>query len=160
MTTDTENTQHTGLNILIIDDHASDLKITARAFEKAAVKNSVESCLSAETALQMLIERSGGLEENEDRLPDLILADIKMPRMDGIEFLEQIKNNAFLKQIPVIMFTSSKNKQDVKRSYRLGASGFIQKPVEYDVLAGYIEVFNRYWTQLNQLQRDRSCSTK
>lgn len=157
MKNDQESPESSGLNILLIDDHASDLKITARAFEKAAIKNSVESCLSAETALQMLAERSGGQEENEGRLPDLILVDIKMPRMDGIEFLEQIKKNEFLKQIPVIMFTSSKNKQDVKRSYRLGASGFIQKPVEYDVLAGYIEVFNRYWTQINQLQRDRSC---
>lgn len=157
MNTMNETPQMDGLRIMLIDDQMSDLKITKRAFEKATIKNSVESYLSAETAMTTLVERVKQKVDEQVLVPDIILVDIKMPRMDGIEFLAQIKSMDGLKEIPVIMFTSSKNKQDVKKSYCLGASGFIQKPVEYDVLVKYIEVFNNYWTQLNQLQRDRSC---
>jgi len=126
------------LNILLVDDNDVDIKIEIRAFKNATFKNNLFIANGGQAVFDFF-----GQPKNPR--PDLILLDISMPGMDGFEVLQKIKGDQMICNIPVIMLSASKNEQDIARSYNLGASNFIQKPVSYEEFIEVVEGFSIYW---------------
>ncbi|MFT5206962.1 MAG: CheY-like chemotaxis protein [Candidatus Omnitrophota bacterium] len=132
------------LYILLVDDSEAEGKIAKRAFEKAELKSHLSIVHSGEDALAHV---------STANRTDLILLDIKMPKMDGFVVLEKIKAIEFARNIPIIIFTSSKNEVDIRKSYSLGAASYIQKPIDYPSFEKMIITFNDYWQNLNCLPK-------
>jgi CheY-like chemotaxis protein len=95
--------------------------------------------------------RRGDFESRAGGHPEFVLLDLKMPRLDGLEVLRQIKSDAQLKHIPVVMFTSSREAADVIRSYQLGANAYVVKPVDFQEFSAVLELVGRFWTTVNEL---------
>lgn len=148
-----QDTQDRPLNILLVDDNESDLKITLRAFAQAKLKNAVFPVHSGRECLDFLGHQGSYQDHAKYPVPDLILLDINMPVMDGFKVLSALKADLGFRDIPVIMFSASNNEQDVAKSYALGASSFIQKPVAYEDFVKVVEGFNFYWHAANRLPR-------
>ena len=119
------------INILLVDDTEADIKITLRAFEKARLRNNIFVVNDGDEALDFLNNRGMFTDKSQSPRPGIVLLDINMPKMDGFEVLQAIKTNPELKMIPVVMLTSSKDHQDILKSYHYGASSYIPKPVDY-----------------------------
>jgi len=125
--------------ILLVEDDQVDIMTVKRGFKEVGVLNELLIMNDGEQAL-------GYLNKPTQGLPCVILLDINMPKMNGHEFLEQLKNHTLFRFIPVIMLTSSKEQQDVDNSFELGISGYILKPVDYQQFISSIQVLNSYWT--------------
>ena len=125
--------------ILLVEDDLVDIMTVKRGFKEVGVLNELLIVNDGEQALDYLNNPIQGL-------PCVILLDINMPKMNGLEFLGQLKKHSFFKFIPVIMLTSSKEQQDVDNSFELGISGYILKPVDYQQFLSSIQVLNSYWT--------------
>ena len=125
--------------ILLVEDDLVDIMTVKRGFKDVGVLNELLIMNNGEQALDYLNNPVQGL-------PCVILLDINMPKMNGHEFLEQLKKHTLFKFIPVIMLTSSKEQQDVDNSFELGISGYILKPVDYQQFLSSIQVLNSYWT--------------
>lgn len=139
------------IDILFAEDNEADIKITLRAFDKAKIKNNVFVVRTGQEALDFVYHRSQYQDPHKYPRPDLILLDIGMPKVDGFEVLKKLKSDAETDFIPVVMLTSSKNEQDVMKSYKGGAASYIQKPVTYDEFVKVVNVFNFYWHIVNKL---------
>lgn len=139
------------IDILLVEDNEADIKITLRAFSRGKLKNNIFVVHNGQEALDF-VRRQGKYKNNEAiPRPDLILLDIKMPKMDGFQVLDTLKKDAAYAMIPVVMLTSSKSDEDVVKSYRTGAASYIPKPVNYDDFVKAIEGFNFYWHIINKL---------
>lgn len=138
-------------NILLVEDQQADIKITLRAFAKLKLKNNIYVVNDGQEALDFIYHQGKYVDKNKFPRPDLILLDIKMPKMDGFQVLERLKNDLQYNFIPVIMLTSSKNEEDIAKSYKKGAASFIPKPVNYTEFVKIIEGFNFYWSTMNKL---------
>lgn len=125
--------------ILLVDDDRVDVMTTKRALKDINVTNPVYTAGNGEEALELL--RDGKTEK-----PGVILLDLNMPRMNGIEFLRVIKNDASLKMIPVVVLTTSKEEEDKVESFSLGVAGYMIKPVDYIKFVEVIRAINMYWT--------------
>src|SRR5262245_29976873 len=128
------------LNILLVEDSRADVQITLRAFQEAGGLNQVSVVKNGREALEYL-RHQGVYASSRPQTPDLILLDIVMPLLDGIETLRAMKLDPALRKIPVMMLTSSNNDTDVLRSYQLGALSYIQKPVSYGELVAFLKGF-------------------
>ena len=139
------------MNILLVEDNEADIKITLRAFAKSTLKSNIYVAKDGQEALDFLCHN--GKYEDKERFPrpDLILLDIKMPKVDGFQVLESLKNDLEYSSIPVIMLTSSRNEEDIARSYKYGAASFIPKPVSYEEFVKVVDGFNVYWYSINKL---------
>ena len=138
------------VDILLVEDNMEDAGLTTRALKKHHLANNILHVQDGEEALQFLFGASS-------HLPKLILLDVKMPKVDGIEVLRQIKSDANLKVIPVVMLTSSKEERDVIESYRLGVNAYIVKPVEFDHFVKAVADLGFFWMLLNEpLPKPRS----
>lgn len=142
------------INILLVDDTEADVKITLRAFEKARLRNNIFVVQDGDEALDFLNHRGEFSDHQQYPRPGIILLDINMPKIDGFEVLKAIKTDDNLKTIPVVMLTSSKDHQDVLKSYNYGASSYIPKPVDYGEFLRVVESFNFYWSIINRLPDD------
>ena len=132
------------INILLVDDSQADVYMTKRAFKEGKVVNDINTASNGEEALEYL--------KNPDKEnPDIILLDINMPRMNGLELLKIIKEDDNLKLIPVIMLTTSVNEVDVINSYSHHASSYITKPVELSDFSEAIRKIEDYWTSFVKL---------
>ncbi len=138
------------LKILLADDNDADILITKRAFDKATLKTALYTVRDGQEVIDFLHEAEGRKDAERPR-PDLILLDINMLRMNGIEVLDALKSDKRFKNIPVIMLTSSNNTQDIDRSFDHGACGYIQKPITYDEFQKMVEGFNYYWHHVTRL---------
>ncbi|MDD5070190.1 MAG: response regulator [Candidatus Omnitrophica bacterium] len=138
------------LRILLADDNDADVTVTLRAFSKAKSKTDIFVVGSAGDFFDYLENKNDYADKDKYPLPDLILLDINMPKSSGLDTLCRVKNSS-LSHIPVIMFTSSKNHQDIRNSYKHGASGYLAKPVNYDDFVSMVEGFNYYWRSVSQL---------
>jgi two-component system response regulator len=147
------NKQDLPLNILLVDDNEADVKITVRAFKQIKWRNNLFVVTNGQECLDFLRHNGTYQERDKFPLPDIILLDINMPVMDGFQVLTALKADEQLHPIPVIMLSASNNEQDVLRSYSLGASSFIQKPVAYEDFVKVVEGFTFYWRMLNRLPR-------
>jgi two-component system response regulator len=135
--------------ILLVEDNADDILLTKRALERAHVANGLEVVVDGIEALEYL--RGEGKFEGRDitDLPVVVLLDLKMPRMGGLEFLRIVRDDESLRLLPIVVLTSSKEEQDVIESYSLGANSYIQKPVDFDQFVKAIQTLGLYWLVLN-----------
>ncbi|MDA8106985.1 MAG: response regulator [Nitrospiraceae bacterium] len=130
--------------IFLVEDDAVDQMLLQRALSTLRIKNRLDVANNGEEALELL-----GRSKGEDR-PCLILIDLNMPRMNGFEFLKALRQDESLRMIPVIVLTTSKEQKDVKESYRLGAAGYMAKPVDYLQFVELVKTIDRYWSLCEQ----------
>lgn len=141
------------IDILLVEDNMDDAGLTIRALKKHHLANNVLHLQDGEDALNFLSTAAS------HDLPKLILLDMKMPKIDGIEVLRKIKSDENLKVIPVVMLTSSKEERDVIESYKLGVNSYIVKPVEFDLFVKAVADLGFFWMLLNEpLPKSRSQS--
>ena len=140
------------ITILLADDDADDRMLTIQALEEAHVSNDVRIVEDGEQLLDYLYQRGQyGAEDGTAPRPGLILLDLNMPKMDGREALRLIKADKSLRDIPIVILTTSRLEQDVARSYDLGVNSFISKPVTFSGLVDAMNVLGRYWLEIVEL---------
>lgn len=144
--------------ILLVEDNPDDIMLTQRALKRANILNEVAIARDGIEALEYLRCQGNFAELNGKSLPVVVLLDLNMPRMDGQEFLREIRNDESLKLLPIVVLTSSREEQDVIESYNLGANSYIQKPVDFDQFVNAIRTLGLYWLVLNVPPKgDRNC---
>ncbi len=130
------------INILLVEDNPNDVEITKRALEKGQVRNHLTVARDGQEALEILFGNGG----NGDRhLPGLILLDLNLPRVSGLEVLAKIKSDSQLKRVPVIVLTTSTREEDIVRTYDLGVNTFISKPVRFEDFINVVAAIQEYW---------------
>lgn len=138
--------------ILLVEDNPNDIELILGSLKGFNLANAIDVVNDGVEALEYL--RSGGKYKNsKNSLPAVILLDIKMPRMDGIEVLKEIRNDPALKLIPVVMLTSSREDQDLIKSYTLGVNAYVVKPVEFNQFTEVIKTLGFFWAILNEPPR-------
>ena len=137
-------------DILIVEDDKNDAMLIMRTLRKINLANNLLHLKDGAEALEFLFARNKFSSRNMLNLPKVILLDIKMPKVDGIQVLKQLKAHEILKMIPVVMMTSSKLENDVISSYNLGVSSFVVKPVEFESFAKAVSEVGMYWLLINQ----------
>jgi two-component system response regulator len=131
--------------ILLIEDNSSDEKLTLFALKNCGVATDVKVLRDGAAALQYLFGQAG-----PPSLPALVLLDLKLPKVDGLEVLRQIRGSATTKLLPVVVLTASNEEEDVRRSYALGANAYVRKPVEFAEFAEAAKTLGLFWLSLNQ----------
>lgn len=138
------------VDILLIEDQTHDAELTVRALKKNDLVKNVLHVSSGEEALQYIFCQGPYEKRNSRQMPRLILLDLKMPCIDGLEVLRQVKGSNWAKVIPVVVLSSSKEDKDILESYYLGANSYFVKPVDFEAFLQAIAVVCLYWLQLNQ----------
>lgn len=139
-----DKTNRKSINILLVEDSQSDIKIAMRAFGEVIPESKVYVVGDGEEALDFIYHRGSYQNKAKVPIPDLIILDINMPKMDGFQVLESIKNDPNYSVIPVIVLTSSRDEEDRVRSYKNGAANFISKPISYKDFLKAVEGFYSY----------------
>ena len=142
------------IKILLVEDNPDDVELTLRAVKKHNLANHITVARDGENALDIIFQR--GKESAGGQRPDLILLDLNLPMVDGMEVLRQIKENPKTKVIPVIILTSSKEENDLAESYRMGANSYICKPVNFEKFVGVVMQLGLYWLLINEPPPNRS----
>jgi CheY-like chemotaxis protein len=137
--------------ILLVEDNLDDVEITLRAFRKARVANTVHVVRDGQEALDFLFREGDHGDRADAPQPDVILLDLNLPKVNGLEVLEKIRASDGLSTIPVIVLTVSERQEDVNKSYKLGANTFITKPVDFEKFAHAMEVLGEYWMVIAKL---------
>ncbi|MDE2059168.1 MAG: response regulator [candidate division NC10 bacterium] len=135
------------LTILLVEDNPVDLELTLRALRKHNVSNPIAVARNGEEALDYLYKR--GRFAADAPIPGLILLDIRLPKVDGIEVLREIKAHPVYRTVPVVMLTTSQQEVDIRTSYELGANSYIAKPVDFDKFLEVIGRIDLYWLLTN-----------
>jgi two-component system response regulator len=135
------------VEILLIEDNPDDAELTIRALKKHNLMNHLLHLQDGEEALKYLFS------DSHNQMPKLILLDIKMPKVDGIEVLKKLKSDPIRKVIPVVILTSSKEEQDIFESYQLGVNAYIVKPVDFEKFVEAVSEIGFFWLLLNQPPR-------
>ncbi len=136
-----------GTEILLIEDNPNDVELTLRALSKRHLAEKVMVLRDGEEAMEFISQK------NHVDPPKVILLDLKLPKVDGLEILEHLKAHERLKLVPVVVLTSSLEERDLVKSYKLGANSYIVKPVDFDKFLRCVEELGLYWLLLNQLPR-------
>ena len=136
--------------ILLVEDNPNDIELTLAALAEHNLANRVITLSDGVQAIDYL-RYEGKFKNREKQYPAVILLDIKMPRMDGIEVLQQIKSDPLLKTIPVIMLTSSREEPDLKKCYELGVNAYVVKPVNFKDFFEAVKHLGIFWAVLNEL---------
>ncbi|MGZ3763796.1 MAG: response regulator [Mucilaginibacter sp.] len=138
------------VEILLVEDNPHDAEMTIRALKRANLANRLIHVKDGAEALDFLFAKGMYADRDVKNKPKVILLDIKMPKIDGIEVLRQIKANEATKKIPVVIMTSSKEEQDIITSYDLGVNSFVVKPVDFESFAKAVSELGFYWLIINQ----------
>jgi CheY-like chemotaxis protein len=141
--------------ILLVEDSPEDFETTERALRKSGLKNPIFRCADGDEALDFLYRRGRYSDPQKAPRPGVILLDLNLPGTDGREVLNEVKTDPDLKQIPVIVLTTSKDDRDIEVCYRCGANSYIQKPVDLDGFMKAIERLNDYWFEVVILPRSQ-----
>lgn len=136
--------------ILLIEDNKSDIDLTLRAFKKANIKNPVVILEDGKEALDYIFSRDKYQNGTNLEDPELILLDLKLPIIDGIQVLKEIRSNEKTRHYIVIILTSSKEESDLVKSYNLGVNSYIRKPVDFNQFVEAIKQIGVYWIILNE----------
>lgn len=136
--------------ILLVEDDAKDLELTLTALERSRLANPVMVARDGVEALDILFRRGNEPSAGSVELPAVVLLDIKLPRVDGLEVLERVKGDPRTRHIPVVMLTSSREEQDLVRSYGLGVNAFVVKPVGHREFFEAIRDIGAFWAVLNE----------
>ncbi|HYE30527.1 MAG TPA: response regulator [Methylomirabilota bacterium] len=139
------------IEILLVEDNEDDIELTMLALKKNRLANTIKVLRDGEEALDYLFCRNQYAGRNPDQRPRVILLDIKLPKVDGLEVLREIKADTSTKCIPVVVMTSSKEQRDMVEGYQLGVNSYIQKPVDFDEFREIIRQLGFYWLVINQL---------
>jgi CheY-like chemotaxis protein len=137
--------------ILMADDDADDRDFTRSAMQESRLANDLRCVEDGEELLDYLYRRGRYADPKDSPRPGLILLDLNMPRLDGREALREIKADPKLRNIPIVVLTTSKTEEDILRSYNLGANCFITKPVTFEGLVDVVKVLDKHWFQLVEL---------
>ena len=135
--------------ILLVEDNPHDLELTLIALSKSQLANEVVVARDGAEALDYL-HRRGEFADRQQGSPAVILLDLKLPKVDGLEVLKEIRSTEGLKPVPVVMLTSSKEEQDVVRSYALGVNAYVVKPVDFNEFVRAIGDLGIFWAVLNE----------
>jgi two-component system response regulator len=138
------------VEILLIEDNVNDAELAMRALRKNNVAQHIVHLKDGAAALDFLFGKGKYKGRNLNNKPKVILLDLKMPKVSGLEVLEKITSNEQTKKIPVVVLTSSKEHPDVEKAYLLGANSYIVKPVDFDSFRKVVNELGIYWLQLNQ----------
>lgn len=136
------------VSILLVEDNPDDIELTLKAFTKHNLTNVINVARDGEEALNIIFQ--GGEEDTGENVPDLILLDLKLPKVDGLEVLRQIKGNTKTQLIPVVVLTSSREENDLVESYRLGVNSYIRKPLDFEKFVEVVIQLGLYWLLLNE----------
>lgn len=139
------------IDILIVEDNSNDLELALHVLRSERISERIHVARDGEEALDFLFCRNRYSARHQDCQPKLILLDLKLPKVTGLDVLGEIKANPRTKSLPVVILTSSKQEQDMIRGYQLGANSYIQKPVDFDQFSGAIQHLSHYWLALNQV---------
>ena len=138
------------IEILLVEDSQDDLDMTLRSLRKANFANRIEIARDGAEALEFIFCEGAHVGRKIENTPKMILLDLKLPKVDGMEVLKRIKGDPRTKAIPVVILTSSKEQRDVVESYHLGVNSYIVKPVNFEGFAAAIKELGMYWLLLNQ----------
>ncbi|HEY4111101.1 response regulator [Puia sp.] len=138
------------VEVLLVEDNVHDAEMTIRALKKVNLANNLVHVKDGEEALEFIYARGRFADRPSGHLPKVILLDIKMPKVDGIEVLKQLKAGEISKSIPVVIMTSSKEEQDIISSYELGVNSYVVKPVDFEGFARAVSQLGMYWLLTNQ----------
>ncbi|MDC4206588.1 MAG: response regulator [Candidatus Manganitrophus sp.] len=139
------------VKILLVEDNLQDIEIARRAFAKGRVKNELIVVRDGQEALDYLYHQGKHKDPATSPRPGMILLDLNLPKVGGMEVLQQIKKDETLKSIPVIVLTASPREEDVVRTYNLGVNTYIQKPVEFDNFMRVVHAVQEYWIVIASL---------
>lgn len=128
--------------ILLVEDNPDDERLTTRALQRGKIANEVLIARNGEEALSLLFA--------SDALPSVVLLDLKLPKIDGLEVLRRIRANEKTRLLPVVILTSSSEDRDIVESYSLGANSYVRKPVEFDQFAEAVRQLGLYWALINE----------
>jgi two-component system response regulator len=144
-----------GLNhsILLVEDNPDDEALTLRAFKKNNISNDVTVVRDGAEALDYLFCSGAYAQRDVAHIPELILLDLKLPKIDGLEVLRRIRGDDRTKLQPVVILTTSNEERDIISSYQLGANSYIRKPVDFDQFIEAVRQLGLYWLVLNQSPR-------
>ena len=138
------------VEILLVEDSPSDLELALRALKKANLANRIFIARDGEEALHYVFCEGPHAERSIDDRPKVILLDLKLPKVDGLEVLSRLKSDPRTRMIPVVVLTSSQEHQDLVESYKLGVNSYIVKPVNFERFAAAVQQLGMYWVLLNQ----------
>ena len=136
--------------ILLVEDNPDDIELTRRAFGRIDHENQIDVATDGADALDYLFGRGRHAERETDPLPDLILLDLRLPRLDGLEVLRAIRAGARTRLLPVIVLTSSAEEIDLVNCYREGVNSYLRKPVDFSRMLDLVKTLHEYWFQFNQ----------
>ncbi len=136
--------------ILLVEDNPSDIALTQRAFAKSRIANELVIAEDGQEALSYLFATGKHTDRDVTQLPALVLLDLKLPLVDGLEVLQQIRLDPRTNRLPVVILTTSNEEQDVAQSYDLGANSFIRKPVDFIQFTQAVEHLGLYWLVMNE----------
>ena len=137
-------------DILLVEDNAKDVKLTQHSLKEENLGNRIEVVRDGEEALDFIYCRGCYAGRRLDRPPRLVLLDLKLPKVDGLEVLRVLKSDSTTKVIPIVILTSSKEGKDLIESYQLGANAYIQKPVDFDKFRQVIKQLGLFWLVVNE----------
>ena len=138
------------LDILLVEDNQDDMDLALHAMRREKLANHIFVARDGEEALDFLFCRGTFADRLFDKPPKLVLLDLKLPKVDGLEVLKQVKSDPRTKTIPIVIMTSSKEERDLVAGYNLGANSFIQKPVDFDQFRETVKAVGLYWLITNQ----------
>lgn len=138
------------VEILLVEDNPQDLELALRALRKANFSNHIQVARDGAEALDFIFCEGVHQERKIEEVPKVILLDLKLPKVDGLEVLKRIKEDPRTSPIPIVILTSSREQRDVVESYRLGVNSYIVKPVNFEGFASAVRELGMYWLLLNQ----------
>ena len=138
------------LQILLVEDNPADAELTIRALKKRNLANHLVHVIDGQAALDFLFGTGAYAGRAIEHLPKVVLLDLKLPKVDGIEVLRQLRANERTKLLPVVVLTSSREDRDVIETYKLGANSYIVKPVEFENFSEAVSNLGLYWILLNE----------
>jgi len=136
--------------ILLVEDNPNDVELTLRAFEKSKVSNEIVVASDGEQAIHYLFSTGPHADRNPATMPEVVLLDMKLPKIDGLGVLRRLRANERTKRLPVVILTSSKEERDVMASYDLGANSIVRKPVDFGQFVDAARHLGIYWLTMNE----------
>lgn len=138
------------VEILLVEDNPNDVELTLRALKRYNLANKVFVVKDGAEALEFLFATGAHADRNVENSPRVVLLDLKLPRVDGLEVLRRVKSDERTRAIPVVVLTSSREQRDVVESYQLGVNSYIVKPVDFEKFVQAVSEVGLYWVLLNQ----------
>lgn len=138
-------------SILLVDDNPNDRMLTVRALKKSNIANRIDEVKDGQEALDYLFAEGNYSHRDAGELPQVVLLDLKLPKLDGLEVLERLRAHPSTKRLPVVMLTSSREQQDLIRSYDLGVNSYVRKPVDFNEFSDAARQLGIYWLLLNEV---------